>query len=89
MRLLRLSLCVLLLRSCKGKPALPETTVYERLTIISTVSFVSMNWSGACTFLQKRITREIQERLSSQRCAEDTDVGQVESQGSIIQETRD
>ena len=87
MRLLRLSLCVLLLRSCKGKPALPEKIVYEGLTIISTVSFVSMNWSGACAFLQKRITREIQERLDTQRCAKDADVGQVESQGSITKET--
>ena len=87
MRLLRLSLCVLLLRSCKGKPALPETTVYERLTTISTVSFVSMNWSGACAFLQKRIIREIQERLTTQRGAKDADVGQVESQGSITHET--
>ncbi|KAM0794867.1 cytochrome P450 [Usnea florida] len=57
------------------------TTELMRFTpsiLQSTVSFVSMNWSGACAFLQKRVTREIEERLSSQKCSKDADVEQLD-----------
>ena len=55
--------------------------------MISPVSFVSMHWSGACRTLQRQISCEIRERLSSKDCAEEADEQQVESNGFAIRET--
>lgn len=45
-----------------------------------------MHWSGACRFLQERISREIRERLSNQSRAEEADKEQVESNSFVLEE---